>query len=383
MTNTRCESKREMKAPSLVARLMGLESMPAGSGSKPQKASAFETWSNVADKLGARPGGSDKEDMDLEMDEIKSLESGLRSLEHLIIWKALILVKEYSSSVSSPISSDSGPPCEGPGRNIPRLPIFKLILGERSTSRTRMEMHGTRQGNNMKKDASSVTHVVNQKQNQISQNSERGLMKSKPSSLQSIRVLAAAKSMNNTQNFVAQNKRPSRKDDLCDDGDVSSRNTCINFQAIPDSAVTDLVGNSLDHHSSRCVLEAAFSTDSYLSCSPNSSSKPDRDLSNCETSSSTRRSYKELITDYFNNVSGVLSKIDQLKGSKLSYAKQVILNSELIFGTAPQQQALPVEDGFSVSHFLLNEHEMFLSLLWMTFGQLLGYNDPKQMNQLK
>ncbi|KAF3634895.1 hypothetical protein FXO37_26244 [Capsicum annuum] len=320
MTNTRCESKREMKAPSLVARLMGLESMPAGSGSKPQKASAFETWSNVADKLGARPGGSDKEDMDLEMDEIKSLES-------------------------------------------------ELILGERSTSRTRMEMHGTRQGNNMKKDASSVTHVVNQKQNQISQNSERGLMKSKPSSLQSIRVLAAAKSMNNTQNFVAQNKRPSRKDDLCDDGDVSSRNTCINFQAIPDSAVTDLVGNSLDHHSSRCVLEAAFSTDSYLSCSPNSSSKPDKDLSNCETSSSTRRSYKELITDYFNNVSGVLSKIDQLKGSKLSYAKQVILNSELIFGTAPQQQALPVEDGFSVSHFLLNEHEMFLSLLWMTFGE--------------
>ncbi|PHT56380.1 hypothetical protein CQW23_04866 [Capsicum baccatum] len=85
---------------------MGLASMPAGSGSKPQKASASETWSNVADKLGARPGGSDKEDMDLEMAEIKSLEP------------------EYSSSVSSPISSDSGPPCEGPGRNMPRLPIF-------------------------------------------------------------------------------------------------------------------------------------------------------------------------------------------------------------------------------------------------------------------
>ncbi|KAM3362889.1 hypothetical protein P3S68_017743 [Capsicum galapagoense] len=200
--------------------------------------------------------------------------------------------------------------------------------------------------------------------------------------------------MNNTQNFVAQNKRPSRKEDLCDDGDVSSRNTCMNFQ---NSAATDLVGNSLDHHSSRCVLEAAFSTDSYLSCSPNSSSKgkalaesvdsidddslfpePDRDLLNCETSSSTRRSCRELITDYFNNVSGVLSKIDQLKESKLSYTKQVILNTELIFGTTPQQQALPVEDGFSMSHFLLNEHEMFLSLLWMTFGQLLGCNNPNR-----
>ncbi|KAM3198878.1 hypothetical protein P3L10_034379 [Capsicum annuum] len=39
MTDTRCESKCEMKAPCLVARLMGLESMPAGSSSKPQKAS--------------------------------------------------------------------------------------------------------------------------------------------------------------------------------------------------------------------------------------------------------------------------------------------------------------------------------------------------------
>ncbi|PHT29626.1 Zinc finger A20 and AN1 domain-containing stress-associated protein 8 [Capsicum baccatum] len=59
-----------MKAPSLVARLMGLESMPAGSGSKPRKASASETWSNVVDKLGARPGGSDKEDMHFEIAEI-------------------------------------------------------------------------------------------------------------------------------------------------------------------------------------------------------------------------------------------------------------------------------------------------------------------------
>ncbi|PHT29543.1 hypothetical protein CQW23_30870 [Capsicum baccatum] len=52
--------------------------MPAGSGSKPQKASASETWSNVADQLGARPGRSDKECMDLEMADIKSSEPGLQ-----------------------------------------------------------------------------------------------------------------------------------------------------------------------------------------------------------------------------------------------------------------------------------------------------------------
>ncbi|PHU09888.1 hypothetical protein BC332_21748 [Capsicum chinense] len=250
MTDTRCESKREMKAPSLVARLMGLESMPAGSGSKPQKASASETWSNVAEKLGARPGGSDKEDMDFEMAEIKSSKPGLQRFR------------------------------------------AKCAL----TYPTRC------------------------------------------------------------------------------------------FSPFEDEA--DLVGNSLDHHS----------TDSYLSSSPNSSSKdkvrtelvdsvddeplflePDGDLSDCETSLSTRRSLRELI----HNVSGVLSKIYQLKGSKLSYVKLVILNAELIFGTTPQQQALLIEDGFSVSHFLLNEHEMFSSFLWMAFGELLGCNDPKQMNQLK
>ncbi|PHT27738.1 hypothetical protein CQW23_32657 [Capsicum baccatum] len=75
MTNTRCEIKREMKDPSWVARLIGFESMAAGSGSKPQKASASETWSNVADKLGAQPGGSDKKDMDFEIAEIKSSKS--------------------------------------------------------------------------------------------------------------------------------------------------------------------------------------------------------------------------------------------------------------------------------------------------------------------
>ncbi|PHT29619.1 hypothetical protein CQW23_30777 [Capsicum baccatum] len=96
------------------------------------------------------------------------------------------------------------------------------------------------------------------------------------------------------------------------------------FSPLEDEA--DLVGNSLDHHS----------TDSYLSRCPNSSSKdkvlaesvdsfddeplfpePDRGLSYCETLLSTRRSCRGLI----HNVSGVLSKIDQLKGSKLSYTK--------------------------------------------------------------
>lgn len=353
MSNTRCESKREMKAPSLVARLMGLESMPAGPGSKAKKASASETGSYVAEKLDARPGGSDKEDMDCEKAEIKRelrpqklqkigvserrpvsrfsaealqlrtvlsrprkhqpkltspvksprnvsgrnasrligaatriLEPGLQksrakcaltypkyfspledkadlALHHLEVPNPCVDSKtsevrasvpsckncgymlhskngtpngeEHPSSVSSPVSSYSQPSCQGPGRNMLRLPIInsrdqlervfegsssdanaeiddvsycaELILGKRPISRSRIAMHGACQGSNVKKDASSVTHVLNQKQNQTSQNRERGFMKSKQSSLQSNRVLAAAESTINTKSFVAQNRR--------------------------------------------------------------------------------------------------------------------------------------------------------------------------------
>ncbi|XP_016435867.1 uncharacterized protein LOC107762065 isoform X1 [Nicotiana tabacum] len=753
---SKCESKREMKAPSLIARLMGLESMPTGQCGNPKKASSSEIGSNMAEKLGARPGGSDREDMNFEKAEIKRelrpqklqkiglserrpvsrfsaealqlktvlsrprkhqpklvspvksprnvsgrnasrligaasriLEPGLQksrakcaltypkyispledkadlATHHLVEGSNsyvdsktlkgtsvpsckncgyLLHSKNGTLNVSSPVCSYSEPSCEGPGRNMPRLPVFgsrdqhervsegsssdataeiddvsycaELILGKRTISRSQIGMHGTRQGSNVKKDVSCVTHVhKTQKQNQTSQNRERGLMKSKPSSLQSNRVLAATESTNDTKSFVAQNRRlgasttrlrmpatadgckfeterkpysrrsdslspvrkkrlmnisrqgesstyananlgresspysdqtsrkdvvfpissgdrhstkpklpclresgaindnsegrnvvsftfksamnqkadihaevtkrksqngssfdaipgrsyfkgndettclqkpfplkgdilgalleqklkeltseeefaeggrkstatilqelitalnaerqfhldslplrPSRKEDSRDYGGVSSRNTCMNFQATLDSA-TNLVGNSLDidNPSPGCVLEASFSNDSCLSSSPNSSSKDkllaesvdsmydeqlfpetDRDLSDCAASLFSRRSCGALITDHVNNISGVLSKIDQLKGSKLSHAKEVILNAELSFGTTPPL----VDDGFSVSHFLVNELDILSSLLWMTFGQLLGCNDPKQMNQLK
>ncbi|PHT30166.1 hypothetical protein CQW23_30242 [Capsicum baccatum] len=120
MIDTRCESKRKMKAPSLVSRLMGLESMPAGSGSNPQKDSASETWSNVVDKLGARHGESDKEDMDFKMAEIKSSEPGLqRSEPSLSVDKQSIASflhsLKFSVSVTQHLGAASGsgfPDCE-------------------------------------------------------------------------------------------------------------------------------------------------------------------------------------------------------------------------------------------------------------------------------
>lgn len=75
------ERKNEMRAPSLVARLMGLESMPAVQRDKPKKASAYEgkpkktTASEFHvhgdEKSLGNCSGSDKEDVSLEKGQLK------------------------------------------------------------------------------------------------------------------------------------------------------------------------------------------------------------------------------------------------------------------------------------------------------------------------
>ncbi|KAK9271751.1 hypothetical protein L1049_002114 [Liquidambar formosana] len=65
------ERKHEMRAPSLVARLMGLESMPAVQRDKPKKALGAEVYANVDEKFEGSHGGSDKEDVSLEKGQMK------------------------------------------------------------------------------------------------------------------------------------------------------------------------------------------------------------------------------------------------------------------------------------------------------------------------
>ena len=60
------EKKHEMRTPSLVARLMGLESMPAVHRDKPKKPSFSDDYVNGDEKFSSNLGGYDKEELSLE-----------------------------------------------------------------------------------------------------------------------------------------------------------------------------------------------------------------------------------------------------------------------------------------------------------------------------
>ncbi|KAJ6364873.1 hypothetical protein OIU76_029782 [Salix suchowensis] len=119
------------------------------------------------------------------------------------------------------------------------------------------------------------------------------------------------------------------------------------------------VGISADgaHLSPGSVLEASFSNDSCLSSSLDDSSgcrmlldsmdcsydqpqpvDTDADLLDCASSLIQGRTGSKMATDLLNHVSRILQSINLagvgLAGNKLTHAKEVILNAELLFGSA-------------------------------------------------
>lgn len=75
------------------------------------------------------------------------------------------------------------------------------------------------------------------------------------------------------------------------------------------------------------------------------------------------RLYRESVITLLENISEVFSKINPdevlLKGSKLTHAKEVILNTDMVFGNAAALQ----RGGFSISLFVLNELETLASVM--------------------
>lgn len=71
-----------------------------------------------------------------------------------------------------------------------------------------------------------------------------------------------------------------------------------------------------------------------------------------------------------------------MKGNKLSHAKEVLLNAELMLGNAAWCNP-PVDKGFSVTHFLFHELETLENAICMSFNAFLGCEDTKQENRLR
>lgn len=155
-----------------------------------------------------------------------------------------------------------------------------------------------------------------------------------------------------------------------------------------------------EHQSPGSVLEASFSNDSCASsslddgsrhnpcaeltelCNERHSFEPDVELLDSATSLSMGRFYRESVITLMENISEVFSKINHgdvlLKGGKLAHAKEVILNTDMVFGNAARH------GGFSISLFVLNELETLASVMAANFSECAGVGfDASKGKELK
>lgn len=107
----------------------------------------------------------------------------------------------------------------------------------------------------------------------------------------------------------------------------------------------------------------------------------DVDLLDSATSSNKGLTISEMVKNLPNHISMMLLNSNLtdigLTGHKLSHAKEIILNTELLFQNASL-------DNFLIGPFLLDQLEILVSTLWKTSNWFLGFEEKtKEGNQLR
>ncbi|CAH9105571.1 unnamed protein product [Cuscuta europaea] len=105
-------------------------------------------------------------------------------------------------------------------------------------------------------------------------------------------------------------------------------------------------------------------------------SRPAASTKFMDTSFAKVKSSKSFVTDLTNNVTEVLEKTKLfygylMKGSKLNYAKEVIVNAELVVSN------------FSITRFVLEDLETLSCVITMRFSDTLGIHTTRNENILK
>lgn len=164
------------------------------------------------------------------------------------------------------------------------------------------------------------------------------------------------------------------------------------------------VSRELDHFSPGCVLDASFSTDSCISSSIDDSSghkpQPDHmhlpcdtvqpvcseaDLLDSASSANTSRGHNVImVTDLLKHTARVLHNVDlvraRLTGAKLDYVQEVVLYTEMVFGTAG------IHGSSSFVSFLigpfLDELENLVKAAWKN-TVILGFEVRKEENPIR
>ncbi|XP_022148192.1 uncharacterized protein LOC111016924 [Momordica charantia] len=150
----------------------------------------------------------------------------------------------------------------------------------------------------------------------------------------------------------------------------------------------------LDHHSPGSVLEASFSSSSLdessgcrmpaesVDCSIDQSqqSEPDADLLDSATSLSEGNLGSERVTEVFDAISSILQSYNltgiRLTGSKLTHAREVMLNTEILFGRYENNLLI-------VPPLFVDELETFTCEMWTNSSNMSNSENSKEVNHLR
>ncbi|EEF31078.1 conserved hypothetical protein [Ricinus communis] len=166
-----------------------------------------------------------------------------------------------------------------------------------------------------------------------------------------------------------------------------------------------LLSSTCDHLSPGSVLEASFSNESCFSSSVDDNSgrrlfydsvdyscdqlqpiETDAELQDSATSGNEGRMGSIMVTDLLNHLSVILQSINLadggLTGARLTYVREVILNAELLFGSAALQNSDRMKSSF-IGPFLLNELETLAGTMWTNFNCLSGFEESKEGSEVR
>lgn len=108
-------------------------------------------------------------------------------------------------------------------------------------------------------------------------------------------------------------------------------------------------------------------------------SEPETDLLDSATSFSERNAGRERLSEVFNAISSILQSYNltgiRLAGSKLAHAKEVMFNTEILFGKD--------EVNLLIVPLFIDELETFTCEMWTNFSNVSSLEDSKEVNHLR
>ncbi|KAL9226534.1 hypothetical protein vseg_002336 [Gypsophila vaccaria] len=256
--------------------------------------------------------------------------------------------------------------------------IMEVVNAEQP-SQNYLGINGDALGDLLQQKLKELTH-------QVENEAAAGFMPSSRTTASILQELIAALTMERPISSEGRDRIPDKRVSEC--SDTFNRSSKANSSNKRSSAG---ISRGVDHFSPGCILDASFSNESCVSSSFDDCSvklaPPDADLS--DSASSTSQAQKtdiKVVTDLVTHTSAVLNDVNcihaKLTATKRDYMQEIVLNTELLFGSAADllHSSSRFID-FLIGPFL-DELETLVIAAWKN-SIILGIEVKKEENPLR